>query len=273
MIYAEVIGDPIAQSKSPIIHKYWLSRLGLNGDYRATQVSPVDLASFLEKRQSDPDWRGCNVTIPHKQEVQSLLDEIDPGAAAIGAVNCVVPIDGGLKGYNTDVDGIAAALDDTALEGRKVVLIGAGGAARGAIAYLIRRGVSEIRILARDPKKAESLIPLGPVAIGNLADADAAFEDAAAIINASPLGMSGTQPMSFELLEKVSRHAAGATAFDMVTTPAETAFLSAAHEAGARTVDGLTMLVGQAARAFELFFGQPAPAPDSALRDVLTTDR
>jgi shikimate dehydrogenase len=273
VIYAEVIGDPIAQSKSPIIHEYWLSRVGLAGDYRATLVALGDLADFIAQRRSDPNWRGCNVTIPHKQAALSLLDEIDSGAAAIGAVNCAVPTDGGLKGYNTDVDGIAAALDDTELEGRKVAIIGAGGAARAAITYVAGEGASEIQILVRDPKKAESLRRLGPVAIAEMASPDAAFDNAAAIINASPLGMNGAAAMSPELLSAVRRHAPSATIFDMVTTPAETKFLSAGRETGAHIVDGLTMLVGQAARAFELFFGQPAPGADSVLRDLLTTDR
>jgi shikimate dehydrogenase len=272
MICAEVIGDPIAQSKSPIIHRYWLSRVGLAGDYRATLVAPDDLACFIELRRSDPNWRGCNVTIPHKQAVLSLLDDVDSCAAAIGAVNCIVPTDGGLKGYNTDVDGIAAALDDTELEGRKVAVIGAGGAARALIAYLTGKGISEIQILARDPKKAEPLHLVGPVSIAELAFPDAAFDNSAAIVNASPLGMYGAAAMSPKLLSAVRRHARSVTIFDMVTTPAETEFLSAGRDAGGRTVDGLTMLVGQAARAFELFFGRLAPAADSALRDLLATD-
>ena len=153
MIYAEVIGDPIAQSKSPIIHKHWLSRVCLAGDYRATLVVPEGLVGFIEQRRFDPNWRGCNVTIPHKQAVLPLLDEIDSVAAAVGAVNCVVPTDVGLKGHNTDVDGVAAALDGTELEGRKIAIIGAGGAARAAITYLAAKSVAEIHILVRDPKK------------------------------------------------------------------------------------------------------------------------
>src|SRR5207253_5298056 len=103
MIFAEVIGDPIAQSKSPVIHRYWLDRLGIEGDYVRTRVAADELAGFLARRRSDPEWRGCNVTIPHKETIIPLLDRLDPSAEAIGAVNCVVPEGGALVGYNTDI--------------------------------------------------------------------------------------------------------------------------------------------------------------------------
>jgi shikimate dehydrogenase len=272
MIYAEVIGDPIAQSKSPIIHKHWLKQLGIEGDYQRTRVAADDLATFLDRRRSDPDWRGCNVTIPHKEMIIPLLDRLDAGAESIGAVNCVVPGGGALIGYNTDIDGVAAALGDTDLEGRKATVIGAGGAARALIAYLTGRRAL-ITILARNLAKAEPLGALaGNVQILPFDQADVALGGAVAIINASPLGMSGADPMPQALLHAVSEHAAGATLFDMVTTPAETDFLAMGQSAGAHCVDGLTMLVGQAARAFELFFGARPPPPDAQLRDLLTTD-
>jgi shikimate dehydrogenase len=272
MIYAEVIGDPIAQSKSPIIHKHWLNELGIDGDYQRTRVAADDLAPFLERRRSDSDWRGCNVTIPHKERIIPLLDRLDAGAEAIGAVNCIIPENGELVGYNTDVDGVAAALNDAQLEGRKASMIGAGGGARAVVAYLAGRP-AQIAVLVRNPSKAEPLRALAEhVEILPFDQADVAFGGAAAIINASPLGMAGADPMPQLLLDAVRDHAAGATLFDMVTTPAETEFLSIGQEAGAQCADGLTMLVGQAARAFELFFGAPAPSPDAHLRDLLTTD-
>jgi len=274
MFFAEVIGDPIAQSKSPIIHKHWLEQLSIEGDYLRSGVAADQLESFLDRRRHDPTWRGCNVTIPHKERIIPLLAELDAGASAIGAVNCVVPRPSGLIGFNTDIDGIAAALDGTALEGRKAAVIGAGGGARALIAYLASRKVGRIAILVRDPEKAD---PLRDLAIGievevlPLDKVGRAFEDAAAIINASPLGMAGTAEMPRTLLESVGRNAAGATVFDMVTTPVQTPFLQMGRASGAQTVDGLTMLIGQARRAFELFFGRPVPAPDRQLRDLLVT--
>src|SRR5436305_3899781 len=194
MIFAEVIGAPIAQSKSPLIHKYWLDRLGIAGDYVRTRVALDDLANFLDGRRSDANWRGCNVTIPHKQAIIPLLDRLDAGAEAIGAVNCVVPEDGTLAGYNTDIDGVAAALDSTDLSGRKAALIGAGGAGRAVVAYLASRGVGKIALVVRNPQRADALRSLGPgvdMDVFGFDDSDLAFADAVAIINASSLGLAG----------------------------------------------------------------------------------
>jgi len=274
MIFAEVIGDPIAQSKSPVIHQYWLERLGVEGDYLKTLVPPDELARFLDGRRADPDWCGCNVTVPHKERIVPLLAELDDGAATIGAVNCVVPRERGLIGFNTDIDGVGAALDSTELGGRKVAVIGAGGGARALVAYLARREVGQISILARDPKKAEPLLALAPgsrAEVLSLEQSEQAFEGAATIANASPLGMAGAAAMPASFIASVARHAGSATLFDMVTTPAQTPFLDVGRTNGAHIVDGLTMLIGQAGRAFELFFGRPAPAPDEQLRDLLVT--
>lgn len=272
MIYAEVIGDPVAQSKSPAIHKTWLAACGLEGDYRATQVRPEGLAAYIATRRTDPDWRGCNVTIPHKQAIIPLLDTIDPGAEAIGAVNCVAPGPKGLEGRNSDIDGIAAALDAIDLAGRKVALIGAGGAARAAIAYLAQQDVGSLTLLVRDPKKAESLREMAPaIAIRSLAEAGEVFAGARLIINASPMGMDGAAPMPPTLLDAVAAHSAGAALFDMVYKPLETGFLATGRAHGGTGIDGLTMLIGQARAAFALFFGHPAPAGDFALRDLLAT--
>lgn len=271
MIYAEVIGDPIAQSKSPIIHKYWLEQLGIQGDYRKTRVAAAELGDFLAGRRADPEWRGCNVTIPHKHVVMPLLDRMDRGAQAVGAVNCVVPQAGSLVGCNSDVEGIAAALDSTPLQGRTVAVIGAGGGARALLFYLNGRG-ARMHVLARSPEKAEALHALAPLEAFAMDSADEAFDGAAAIVNASPLGMSGADPMRRSLLDAVRKRADGATLFDMVTTPTETEFLAAARESGGRVVDGLTMLIGQARPAFEMFFGATAPVGDEELRRLLTAD-
>ncbi len=203
-----------------------------------------------------------------------LLAEVDEGAATIGAVNCVVPREQGLVGFNTDIDGVAAALDSIELRGRKAAVIGAGGGARALVSYLARREVGHISILARDPQKADPLVALAPdsrVEILSLERLEGGFEGAAAIANASPLGMAGSAEMPPSLIAAIARHAGGVTLFDMVTTPAQTQFLNAGRANGALTIDGLTMLIGQARRAFELFFGRPATVPDQQLRDLLIT--
>ena len=265
--YAEVVGDPIAQTKSPVIHKTWLAELGIDGDYRATRVEASELSAFLAARRGDPDWRGGNVTIPHKQAVLPLLDHVDLGAAAIGAVNCIVPGAHGLTGRNTDIDGVAAALAGVPLAGRKAVLIGAGGGARAAIRYLSQSG-ADIVLLVRSPASAAHFAGIEALPLDR---ADEALEGAAVIVNASPMGMAGAAPWPDELLASVAAHAQAKTLFDMVYEPLETPFLAAGRAEGARCVDGLTMLIGQARRAFELFFGRPAPPGDAKLRDFLVT--
>jgi shikimate dehydrogenase len=268
--YAEVIGDPIAHSKSPLIHKHWLARLGLEGDYRATRVAPEDLPAFIARRRADPDWRGCNVTIPHKERILPLLDAIEPGAAEIGAVNCVAPQGGALTATNTDIDGVAAALSGASLEGRKVALIGAGGGARAALRYLLSQRPPRIAILVRNPAKAAHFAG-GAVEVLPLDRCEDGLASVAAIVNASPMGMAGCPEMPDPLLAAVTRNAPGTVLFDMVYKPLETRFLAAGAAAGGVPVDGLTMLIGQARAAFERFFGRPPPPDDGSLRHLLTT--
>jgi shikimate dehydrogenase len=272
--YAEVIGDPVAQTKSPLIHRHWLDQLGLEGDYRATLVHPDELPAFLAMRREDPDWRGCNVTIPHKQGVMALLDRIEPGALSIGAVNCVAPEGAGLAGRNTDIDGVAAALDGARVEAAKAVVIGAGGGARAAVRYFLERGAGSIAILVRDPNKAE---PLRQGSEGSRIDIygmetpEEALDGAVAIVNASPLGMAGSPAMPDRLLAAVAANADGAALLDMVYKPLDTPFLAAGRESGGVAVDGLVMLVGQARAAFELFFGVAPPPTDERLRGLIAT--
>jgi shikimate dehydrogenase len=270
--YAEVIGDPVAQSKSPLIHRYWLKQLGLGGDYRARCVPGSKLGGYFADRRADRDWRGCNITVPHKEAAFGLIDHVDETARAIGAVNCVVRRGDGLVGVNTDIDGIAAALDGVVLEGRKAVIIGGGGAARAAIHYLGARLMGEIVILARDPARVEPLrllAPLAEIQIGSLSVADRLLAASALIINATPLGMAGSPPMPAGLLTAITGQARNVTLFDMVYNPLLTPFLRAGREGGGVTVDGLIMLLGQAKRAFGLFFGSSAPPADDRLREML----
>ncbi len=261
--YAEVIGDPVAQSRSPALHGGWLAEAGIEGDYQATRVTNEEIRIFLAKRRNDPDWRGCNVTAPLKQAVIPYLDRLDPAAAAIGAVNCIVPEANGLAGYNTDVDGVIAALAGVDLAGASVAMIGAGGAARAGLAALAQLGAADIRLLARNPERAE---PLREVALFTSFGFDQAIDamaGAAAIVNASSLGMAHIGPMPPALLDALAGAAAGAIAFDMVYSPPETDFLTAAQAHGLRPVGGLVMLEGQARRAFRLFFADLAPAARS----------
>lgn len=268
--YAEVIGDPIAHSRSPAIHDHWLRELGLSGRYQATQVAAAGLADYLSTRRQDPDWRGCSVTAPHKEAVLPHLDRLSGAAEQIGAVNCIVPEGTILTGHNTDVAGILAALAGIDIIDRRAILIGAGGAARAAVYALHQADAGEIVILARDPARAEPLVALAPgrAHAASLTDA-APFRDAALLINATPLGMPHAPPFPPTIFAHFPQLAPGAAALDMVYDPLDTPFLAAARAAGLRPIDGLAMLIGQARRAFRLLFGADPPADEAALRRLL----
>ncbi len=280
--YAEVIGDPIAQSKSPLIHNFWLGKLGIDAEYRACHVLPDDLAGYFARRRGDADWRGCNVTMPHKQAVMPLLDAIDPLAKRIGAVNTIVRVaDGTLSGHNTDASGFIEPLSASLGQPspfRMARIFGAGGAARAIIVALADAGFTLV-LAARDSAKARALLDeLVPgredhsVELAHFVrETDFVFDDRDRIldliVNASPLGMSGHPPLDLDF----SHVPPGSIVYDIVTHPAETPLLAEARRRGFETIDGLTMLIGQASAAFEKFFGQPAPREyDAELRALLT---
>lgn len=272
--YAEVIGDPIAHSRSPLIHGFWSEALGLNAAYRACRVGPGELAAYFESRRSDASWRGCNLTAPLKEIAIPLLDRLSAGAEAVGAVNCVVPEPGQLVGHNSDVDGVAEALSGAQLNGRAVTVIGAGGAARAAVRHLALCEPSVIRILARQSRQAQALADLVPESTRfetySFEMAARSMADAEAIVNASPLGMSGEPAMPGPIIDALGAAAKSAVVLDMVYRPLDTLLLRAARMRGLGAVDGLTMLIGQADTAFRLFFVQPPPRHrDAELRQRL----
>ena len=273
--YAEVIGDPISHSKSPLIHNFWLKKLGIDAEYRACHVRPEDLADYLAARRKDPDWRGCNVTIPHKERAFSLIDEPDAKAVFVGAVNTVFPlVDGNLAATNTDVDGVATALAGLEVSGRNVVVLGAGGAARAALAFLTDKRCGSIGILARNLEKAKKAARDCRLSakIYRFEAKTGALEMAGLLVNATQLGMAGQDPIPDFIFEDLSSLDREALVFDMVYVPLETELLVAARMNGLRTVDGLTMLIGQAAVALTRFFDAVAPREyDDELRRLLTT--
>ncbi len=264
--FAEVIGDPIAHSKSPLIHRFWLDELGLAGAYGRRQVAPDALADYLAAARADPAWRGCNVTIPHKVAVMDLV--ADPGniRGTIGAMNTIMrQPDGAVIGTNTDAAGFYAPLAELDLEGAPVVVIGAGGAARAVLFALARAGVGHVTILNRSPLKAMGLLATFGLK-GDVAALDAPLPPAALLVNASSLGMTGQPPLTLDL----SPLSDDALVYDLVYAPLQTELLRAAAARGIATIDGLDMLIGQAALAFELFFGAAPPADrDDELRALL----
>ena len=264
--YAEVIGDPISHSKSPIIHGFWLEALGIDGDYRATRVTPEGLGDYFAARNADPDWLGCNITIPHKETALAFVEDRGGVKQSIGAINLAFRSDGTLVGTNTDAAGFYAPISGLDLAGQPVVVIGAGGAARAILFALSRVGVGRVTLLNRNPLKGAALL----ASFGLKGDAlklDAPLPPAALLVNATSLGMAGQPPLDLDL----SPLPEDAVVYDIVYAPLETGLLKAARARDLDTVDGLEMLIGQAALAFELLFGAEPPRDrDDELRTLLT---
>lgn len=268
--YAEVIGDPISHSKSPLIHKFWLGKLGIEGDYRATRVARNDLADYFASRRTDPYWRGCNVTMPHKQAVVPFLDDLDD--PELGAVNCVLPRQGKLLGRETDSAGVDHALSYGA--DNPTCIVGAGGAAYAAIASLSVTNLYNLNVIVRHLDQGRRLLERFGMDGGvfSFDQAQSALNGCFGLINASPLGMAGCPAMPEAILQNLQLLDADAFVFDMVYSPLNTDLLTKAAHLDLETIDGLTMLIGQASHAFYHFFGSVAPAEhEQELRALLTS--
>lgn len=276
MIAAGVVGWPVAHSKSPRIHRFWLAKLGLDGDYGRFAVHPDRLGGALRALPA-LGLAGVNVTVPHKVAALAHLDRVDGLAAKVGAVNTVVVEDGALVGYNTDGVGFMEPLDRMFAGDRRSgmsLVIGAGGAAR-AVGWALAEGGYEPLIINRDAARARDL----SVDVGGARWDDLSIYELAAnrdlvlhgdarkvVVNATTLGMAGNPPLDVDLdgLDDDT------IVYDLVYAPLETPLLAAARARGLRTIDGLAMLIGQAAAAFALFYGAAAPRQhDAKLRAIL----
>jgi shikimate dehydrogenase len=264
--YAEVIGDPIEHSKSPLIHNFWLNALDIEAEYRKTHVTPEGMAAYFLMRRSDPDWLGCNVTIPHKIAVLDFVD--DPGGVRerIGAVNTIASETGGpLIGTNTDAGGFLQPLLRDKWKGQSAVIIGTGGAARAILFALTSLGVPDITIMARDAARGQALLDHGGTK-GRVIGMGDALPATDLLVNSTSLGMVGQPVLDLDLTPLPE----SATVYDIVYAPLETGLLKAARARGLKTLDGLEMLIGQAALAFDIFFDAQAPRElDAELRALL----
>ena len=266
MKYAEVIGDPIAHSKSPVIHGFWLTALGIEAEYRKTHITADGLGDYFAARKADPDWLGCNITIPHKETALAFVEDRGGVKTSIGAMNTAFRDGDAVVGTNTDAGGFYAPIAELDLTGRPVVVIGAGGAARAILFALSRVGVGRVTILNRNPLKAAALLAHFGLK-GDALKLDSPVPPAALLVNASSLGMTGQPPLDLDL----SVLPDDAVVYDAVYAPLETGLLKAARARDLDTVDGLEMLIGQAALAFELFFdAEPPRDRDDELRELLT---
>jgi shikimate dehydrogenase len=249
------MGWPVKQSRSPLIHGYWLKQHGLEGDYRREAVRPEDFPDFLA-HLAERGYVGGNVTMPHK-DMALKLSEPDQRALAVGAANTLWLENGTLKSTNTDVEGFIGALDESAPgwdKGlQKAVVMGAGGAARAVVYGFIERGVPRIHVVNRTLSKADAFRERfgASVVPTSFDDLPGALEGAGLVANATSLGMEGFPDLQIDL----SPMRADAVAADAIYVPLETSLLKTARARGMRTSDGLGMLLHQAGRGFELWFG------------------
>ncbi|MFF2886866.1 shikimate dehydrogenase [Paenibacillus sp. NPDC057967] len=264
-----VIGDPIRHSKSPIMMNRAFRETGINGAYAAFHITDDKLEDFIRGVRA-MGIRGVNVTIPHKLRVMELLDEIHEGARAIGAVNTIVNDNGRLTGYNTDGIGYVRSLKEEAapsIEGKRVVVIGAGGASRGIVYALLQEKPARITITNRTVQRAEELaasLEAGGVQLD--ASSNDQLEElcgeADIVINTTSVGMFpqvDQSPVPGHWLKP------GSVASDLIYNPLKTRFLLEAEQQGCIAHGGLGMFIYQGAYAFEYWTGQPAPV--AAMRE------
>lgn len=262
---AGVMGWPIAHSRSPKIHGFWIQKHGLAGAYVLLPVQPERLAAAL-KGLPALGFAGCNVTIPHKETAMRLLDRVDPMARRIGAINTIVVAeDGSLDGFNNDgfgyIESLREALPSWRADAGPAVVLGSGGGARAVVASLADRGCKEIRLLNRTAARAEQLAREygAPVKAVPWDQRNDAIADVALLVNTTSQGMQGQPPLDLSL----DRLPARAVVSDIVYIPLETPLLAAARKRGNATVNGLGMLLNQARPAFKAWFGvMPEVTPE-----------
>jgi shikimate dehydrogenase len=273
---AGIMGWPVAHSRSPAVHNFWLDEHGIDGVYVPLAVRPERLDQALRALPA-LGFRGCNLTIPHKQAALSAVDRVDPLARRIGAVNTVVVLsDGSLAANNTDVYGfhenLVESIPDWDAAAGPAVVLGGGGGARAVVAALIEARVAEIRLVNRTPAHAgriaeELTMPPSRISVHGWETRAAVLDGAGLLVNTTSLGMTGEPPLDLDL----ARLPPFAVVVDIVYVPLETPLLAAARARGNRVVDGLGMLLHQARPGFEAWFGTPVRVTRELRAAVLTT--
>ena len=265
-----LIGWPAAHSRSPLIHRYWLRTLGIEGGYVIEAVPPDDLRDFV-LRLSLRGFVGANVTIPHKEGVLALSAP-DARAKAVGAANTLWFADGELHSTNTDVEGFINNLDASAQEwdaAEEALVLGAGGSSRAVVFGLLERGIGRVHLANRTTARAEALArefgsrvqPMTWDAINDV------LPRARLLVNTTSLGMRGQPALEVD----IARLPQEAVVADLVYVPLTTPLLAAAQARGLKTADGLGMLLYQAVRGFELWFGK-RPQVTAELRALVEAD-
>lgn len=267
-----VIGWPISHSRSPIIHGYWLERYGIDGSYERIAVPPDELPEFLG-RLGEKGFAGCNVTLPHKEATFRAVRSADEATTRLGVVNTVFQRDGELWGTSTDGEGFLANLKAHSpgwqAENRTSVILGAGGASRAIVGALLDAGSRRLIVVNRTRARAEELrrdfgARIEPC---DWEDAEKLLTEADLLVNTTSLGMTGQPPLGLDL-ETLPR---SALVTDIIYAPLETDLLKRARARGNEVVPGLGMLLHQAVRGFELWFGlRPEVTPE--LHDLVARD-
>ncbi len=266
-----IVGYPARHSRSPMLHGYWIKRYGLEADYRAEEIPPEEISEFLT-HLADHGYVGCNVTMPHK-DIAFELSDPDERATSVGAANTLWLDHGRLLSTNTDVEGFLGALDSAApgWDNRtsEAIVLGAGGAGRAVVCGLIERGLETIHVVNRTIEKAAAMRErfgnsIKPATWDQL---PALLEGARLLTNATSLGMHDQPPLEID----ISRMADDAVISDIVYVPLTTPLLTAAKARGLATSNGLDMLLHQAVRGFELWFGK-RPEVTQELYDLLAAD-
>jgi shikimate dehydrogenase len=266
-----IVGYPARHSRSPMLHGYWIKRYGLEANYRAEEIPPEEISEFLT-HLADHGYVGCNVTMPHK-DIAFELSDPDERATSVGAANTLWLDHGRLLSTNTDVEGFLGALDAAApgWDGRtsEAIVLGAGGAGRAVVYGLIERGLETIHVVNRTIEKAAAMRErfgnsIKPATWDQL---PALLEGARLLTNATSLGMHDQPPLEID----ISRMADDAVVSDIVYVPLTTPLLTAAQARGLATSNGLDMLLHQAVRGFELWFGK-RPEVTQELYDLLAAD-
>jgi shikimate dehydrogenase len=268
-----VIGWPIKHSRSPLIHNYWLKKYGIDGAYTAEQVAVSELEVFF--RDLPKNFAGCNITIPHKEEALNFVHDVAPLAKNVGAINTVVVKDGKLHGFNTDVYGFTKNLESSGKWQKKkpAYIVGAGGAARAVVAALVEAGCEKIYVTNRTIDRLRNFCS-ELSAVFNVSLHMVGWEDREdplqvvdLLVNTTSQGMEGQDALDLS----VKKLKTGALVSDLVYTPIDTPLLLEAKRRNHPTVDGLGMLLHQAAPGFEAWFGVK-PEVDAELRALILKD-
>ena len=270
---AGLVGWPVAHSRSPTIHNYWLDHYKIPGRYVLLPVPPEKLSIALPGLAA-LGFRGCNVTTPHKQAVMPMLDRVDELARRIDAVNTiVVEKDGTLTGFNNDGNGFVQSLRDAKADWRPdagpIVVLGAGGAARAVVASLAAQGAREIRLVNRTFERAQGIAKEygPPVTAFPWEKRNDALADVALLANATNQGMAGKPALDISL-DRLPPHA---LVGDLIYIPPETPLLAAARARGNMTVNGLGLLLNQARPAFQAWYGVLPDITPGLLRAIQAT--